>query len=39
MEAYCVECRAKRGMKDARSLTTKNGKPATQGKGFRIGKA
>lgn len=26
MEAYCVKCRAKREMKDARSITMKNGK-------------
>ena len=46
MQAYCVKCRTKREMKDARSITMKNGKPATQGtcpvcgtKMFRIGKA
>ena len=45
MQAYCVKCRAKKEMKDARSITMKNGKPATQGvcptcgtKMFRIGK-
>ena len=45
MQAYCVKCRAKREMKDAKSITMKNGKPATQGvcpvcgtKMFRIGK-
>ena len=44
MQAYCVKCRAKREMKDAKSITMKNGKPATQGtcpvcgtKMFRIG--
>ncbi len=44
VEAYCVKCRAKREMKDARAITMKNGKPATQGicpkcgtKMFRIG--
>ena len=44
MQAYCMKCRAKREMKDARSITMKNGKPATQGvcptcgtKMFRIG--
>ncbi len=44
MQAYCVKCRTKREMKDARSITMKNGKPATQGvcpvcgtKMFRIG--
>lgn len=46
MQAYCVKCRAKREMKNAKSITMKNGKPATQGvcptcgtKMFRIGKA
>ena len=46
MQAYCVKCRAKKEMKDAKSITMKNGKPATQGicptcgtKMFRIGKA
>ncbi len=29
MQAYCVKCRAKREMKDARAITMKNGKPAT----------
>ena len=45
MEAYCVKCRTKREMKDAKAITMKNGKPATQGicptcgtKMFRIGK-
>ena len=45
MEAYCVKCRAKRDMKDARAISMKNGKPATQGtcpvcgtKMFRIGR-
>ena len=45
MEAYCMKCRTKREMKDAKSITMKNGKPATQGvcptcgtKMFRIGK-
>jgi len=45
MQAYCVKCRSKREMKDARAITMKNGKPATQGvcpvcgtKMFRIGK-
>lgn len=45
MEAYCVRCRAKREVKDPKSITMKNGKPATQGicpvcstKLFRIGK-
>ena len=46
MEAYCVKCRSKKGIKDAKAITMKNGKPATQGvcpscgtKMFRIGKA
>ena len=45
MQAYCMKCRTKREMKDAKSITMKNGKPATQGvcpvcgtKMFRIGK-
>ena len=43
--AYCMKCRTKREMKDARAINMKNGKPATQGicpkcgtKMFRIGK-
>ena len=46
MQAYCVKCKSKREMKDAKSITMKNGKPATQGvcptcgtKMFRIGKS
>ncbi len=46
MQAYCMKCKAKREMKDARSITMKNGRPATQGtcpkcetKMFRIGKS
>jgi len=46
MEAYCVKCRAKKEMKDAKAITMKNGRPATQGicltcgtKMFRIGKS
>jgi Zn finger protein HypA/HybF involved in hydrogenase expression len=46
MEAYCMKCREKREMKDPKSVTMKNGKPATQGvcpkcgtKMFRIGKS
>ena len=46
MQAYCVKCRAKKEMKDPKSITMKNGRPATQGtcpscgtKMFRIGKA
>ncbi len=45
MQAYCVKCRAKREMRDAKAITMKNGRPATQGvclvcitKMFRIGK-
>jgi NAD-dependent SIR2 family protein deacetylase len=43
--AYCVKCRTKREMKDPKSITMKNGRPATKGicptcgtKMFRIGK-
>jgi len=43
---YCVKCRTKRDMKDAKQITMKNGKPATQGvcpecgtKMFKIGAA
>ncbi len=46
MQAYCMKCKAKREMKDAKSITMKNGRPATQGvcptcgtKMFRIGKS
>ena len=46
MQAYCMKCRTKREIKDAKSITMKNGKPATQGmcptcgtKVFRIGKS
>jgi len=45
MQGYCVKCRVKREMGDARAITMKNGRPATQGvcpvcgtKMFRIGK-
>lgn len=31
-EAYCVKCKKKVEMKDAKKITMKNGKPATQGK-------
>jgi hypothetical protein len=31
MEAYCVRCREKREMKNAKQVTLKNGRPATQG--------
>ncbi len=30
MQAYCVKCRAKKEMKDTKSITMKNGRPATQ---------
>ena len=46
IQAYCVKCRAKREMRNARAITMKNGRPATQGvcpvcgsKMFRIMKA
>jgi len=46
MEAYCMKCRSKREMKNARAVKMKNGRVATQGvcpkcgiKMFRIGKA
>jgi len=29
MQAYCMKCRAKREMKDTKSIIMKNGKPAT----------
>ena len=45
MQAYCIKCRAKKEMKGAKSITLKNGRPATQGvcpvcgtKMFRVGK-
>ena len=31
MEGYCVKCRAKKTIKDAKQVTMKNGRPATQG--------
>ncbi len=31
-EAYCVKCKAKRPMKDAQTVTMKNGRDALQGK-------
>ena len=31
MEAYCVKSKAKKEMKDAKTITMKNGKPATKG--------
>ena len=46
IQAYCVKCRAKREMRNARAITMKNGRPATRGvcpvcgsKMFRIMKA
>jgi hypothetical protein len=46
MQAYCVKCKAKREMKDAKATKLSNGRPATQGicpvcgtKMFRIGKS
>ena len=46
MQAYCMKCRAKREMKDTKSIIMKNRRPATQGvcpvcgtKMFRIGKS
>jgi cold shock CspA family protein len=46
MQAYCLKCRAKREIKDPKTITMKNGRPATQGtclvcgtKMFRLGKA
>lgn len=45
MQAYCVKCHTTREMKNAKSVTMKNGKPATNGvcpvcgtKMYRIGK-
>ena len=31
MQAYCVKCREKKEMKNAKAITMKNGKSATQG--------
>ena len=46
MQAYCMKCQAKREIKNAKAITMKNGRPATQGvcsvcgtKVFRIGKS
>ena len=46
VQAYCMKCRSRKEMKDPKSITMKNGRPATQGtcptcgtKMFRIGKA
>ncbi len=30
-QAYCVKCKAKREMKDPKSITMANGRPATTG--------
>lgn len=45
-EAYCVKCKAKREMKDAKEIKMKNGRPAMTGvcpvcgtKMFKIGAA
>jgi hypothetical protein len=45
MQGYCVKCRTKREMRNARAITMKNGRPANQGvcpvcgtKMFKIGK-
>ena len=45
MQGYCMKCRAKKEMKNAKAITMKNGRPATQGvcpvcgtKMFKIGK-
>ena len=32
MKAYCVKCRKKVEVQDAKSVTLKNGRPATRGK-------
>ena len=46
MQAYCMKCRAKKEIKNAKSIIMKNGRPGTQGvcptcgaKVFRIGKS
>ena len=46
VEGYCVKCRAKKEIKNAKEITMKNGRPATEGvcpdcgtKIFKIGKA
>lgn len=31
MEAYCMKCKTKREVKDAREITMKNGRPAIKG--------
>lgn len=32
VKGYCVKCRTKREIKDAKKVTLKNGKPAMKGK-------
>lgn len=32
VKGYCVKCRAKREIKDAKQIKMKNGKPAMKGK-------
>ncbi|UCB56550.1 MAG: hypothetical protein JSV30_04895 [Candidatus Omnitrophota bacterium] len=32
MQAYCVKCKAKKEMKDAKEVTLKNGRKAMKGK-------
>jgi hypothetical protein len=46
MQAYCMKCRAKKEIKNPKSIVMKNKRPATQGvcptcgtKVFRIGKS
>jgi RNase P subunit RPR2 len=46
MQGYCMKCRTKKEMKNAKAITMKNGKPATRGvcsscgtNMFRVGKA
>jgi hypothetical protein len=46
VEGYCVKCRSKKQIKDAKEITMKNGRPATEGVCpdcgttiFKIGKA
>ncbi len=31
MQGYCLKCKATREMRDAKAVTLKNGRPATQG--------
>jgi len=31
MQGYCLKCKTKREMNNAKSVTLKNGRPATQG--------